>query len=92
VDERDFDRWLAARGPGATVAYHLGPSLALDRLGDPVLDLLARAVMLRSRGTTLGFTPPPCGHLRCIWHGSGDVEARQRRLPGGLWLYTATRL
>jgi hypothetical protein len=74
------------------VAYHLGLSLALDRLENPVLDLLARAVSFRGSSTVLCVTPPPCGHLRRIWNGSGDVEASQRRLPGGLWLYTATRL
>lgn len=91
VDEQDLDAWLAWAPPGEKVAYYCGPSLGADRLQDEALDLLARAVLARSRTTTLGCTAAPCGHLRALWHGSGDIVPSQRRLPDGRWLYLAAR-
>ncbi|MGD9509162.1 MAG: hypothetical protein AB7I59_05420 [Geminicoccaceae bacterium] len=90
VDEFDLDHWLAAAAAGLEVAYHLG-SLALDRIDNPSLDHLARAVLARSQAEILNVTPAPCGHLRGAWKGSGDLEPAQRRLPGGQWLYLVVR-
>lgn len=91
VDEVDLDAWLAWAPAGERVAYHLGESLGADRLQDEALDLLARAIQARSRTTTLGCTAAPCGHLRALWHGSGDVTPSQRRMPDGQWLYLVLR-
>ena len=91
LDEHDLDRWLAWAPAGEAVAYHQGESLAAERMHDEALDLLARAVLARTNSETLGLTAPPCGHLRALWHGSGDLEAKQRRLGCRIWLYLAVR-
>jgi hypothetical protein len=89
TDEHDLDRWLAAATAPREVAYHLG-NLPADRVTDRVLDLLARAVLARSCSQTLRTTV--CGHLRGVWTGSGDIEARQQRAGEETWLYTVKRL
>jgi hypothetical protein len=79
------------KSAGECAAYHLGQSLAAERGENDALDLLARAVLARTSAETLGMTAAPCGHLRALWHGSGDLEAKQRRVPDGQWLYLAVR-
>lgn len=90
VDERDGDAWLAWAPKGVEVAYHAG-DLVNDRASDPALDLLARMLLLRSRCELPIVTPPPCGHLRGIWEGSGEVMLLQRRCGPESWLYVAKR-
>jgi hypothetical protein len=91
VDEHDLGAWLAWAPAGEVVAYHKGGSLAADRERDEALDLLARAVLARTSSQTLGVTAPPCGHLRALWLGSGELEAKQRWDVDGRWLYLAVR-
>jgi hypothetical protein len=85
VGELDFDAWPAWARTGCLASCYEGPSLAADREHDPVLDLLARAVGLRSTSEYIpNVTRPPCGHLRGVFAGSGDVQVYTWRLPSGL--------
>lgn len=91
VDEHDLDGWLRWARPGVEVSYHCGLSLAAARESDDQLDQLARALLLRSGSSWAITTPPPCGHVRSVITGSGDLELAQRRIGGSAWLYLARR-
>jgi hypothetical protein len=79
ADAVDFADWLAASVVGETIAYYCGRNLALDRLHDATLDLLAREVMLASGGSM--FRTSRCFHIRGLYRGSREVEVAQRRVP-----------
>jgi hypothetical protein len=79
VDAADFADWLAASVVGETIAYYCGRNLALDRLHDATLDLLAREVMLASGGSM--FRTSRCFHIRGVYRGSREVEVTPRRVP-----------
>lgn len=90
-DEDDVTGWLQCAPRGAEAHYFFGEvPLAAAREHDPVLDRLARALLLRAPVEWPIVTPPPCGHVRGHVVGSGELELVQRRL-GSHWLYSARR-
>jgi hypothetical protein len=79
TDAADFRAWIEAAVEGEAIAYFCGPCLPAARLADPVLDELAREVMLASAGGSL-LRVSQCFHIRGRFVGSREVKVSQRRV------------
>ena len=86
---RQLEAWILTAKPGDERGYHHG-HLAADRALSPMVDATARYALEHSVGEWPEVTPPPCGHIRSILYGSGELTLKQRRC-GGAVLYLARR-
>ena len=77
---REMEAWILRAKPGDETPYHRG-HLAADRAMSPAVEASARYALEHSRGEWPEVTPPPCGHIRSILVGSGELALKQRRLP-----------
>ena len=91
-DEHELDLWLRATNVsvGDHIAYYAGPSLAAARPRDPVVNTLAWAVALRSDQVLPLIAP--CGHVRGMVQGSGQITTFQRRINSAFTVYFVRRV
>lgn len=77
---RQIEAWIMRARPGDEIVYHRG-HLAADRAVSPAVEASARYALEHSGGQWYEVTPPPCGHIRSVLVGSGELALKQRRVP-----------
>jgi hypothetical protein len=87
----ELEAWLLRAQPGQQCRYHVG-HLAYDRTRSRAVDATARYALEHSRGEWPVVTPPPCGHIRSLLIGSGELALKQHRGPDGRMIYVAEKL
>lgn len=87
---REIEAWIRQVRRGAQAVYHRG-HLAADRAESRAVEASARYALEHSLGEWPEVTPPPCGHIRSILVGSGELALKQRRTPGGATEYMIER-
>ncbi len=80
--------WLLRAPRGASIVYHRG-QLARDAQVDPRVDRVGRYARLHSQGEFPEMSP--CGHVRTIYVGAGELALRQRRVEPGCYEYVAVK-
>ena len=86
---REIEAWILAAQPGDEIVYHRG-HLAADRAVSRLVEGSARYALEHSLGRWYEVTPPPCGHIRSVLVGSGELALKQRR-AGGVTEYLIER-
>ena len=71
-------------------AYRIRGHLAADRAVSRLVEGSARYALEHSLGRWYEVTPPPCGHIRSVLVGSGELALKQRR-AGGVTEYLIER-